>query len=205
MIRYSDPIPPFNRFNGSRWSKRRRVTRSARIQCRFYIKTCRTLRRSFLIPLIPSFSRLTIMILSIQIVIVREYRLRLLASSLAIAADRDTCLARAYEPFLFFYSCFRQTELSPRVRTTSYIFGTVYNALVRTTSTRNVQTGILPRRATLDILTTILGISRYGYRYCTLYVSSSLGKGKTRQEGGEREREVRYVPRYVCLEVVSHE
>lgn len=60
--------------------------------------------------------------------------------------------------------------------------------------------------ATLDILTTILGISRYGYRYCTLHVSSpSLGEGKTRQGGGEGEREVRYAPRYVCLEVVSHE
>lgn len=56
---------------------------------------------------------------------------------------------------------------------------------------RNAQTGI-PRRATLDILATILGISRYGYRYCTLYVSS-FGEGKTpRGRATANEREARW-------------
>jgi len=111
------------------------------------------------------------------------------ANSQSIAVDRDTCLSSG----AFFYSCFCQTELPPRCRERLRIYSRwcithLHEPHRRTTRAYRATFKQASHVAlTLDILATILGISRYGYRYCALYVSSpGRGDRKTPQDGGRR-------------------
>jgi len=206
MIRYSERIrrfsataPPSNRFDWSSWSKRKKARPSplAGIPRQLYVKTWNS-RTILLIRLSPSHS---IIATRRHFKSLEQPREKAREKTRERPGTRVTCtreqpvnrsrsryVSQFRSVLLFLLLSNRAFSAMPeRLRIYSRRYITHLHEPHRRTSRAYRATFKQASHValTLDILATILGISRYGYRYCALYVSSPGRRDtKTPQVGG---------------------